>query len=97
MTRPRIMAEGEGQGAARRDVEFLVAGEPEVSVQHVQVGVAHAAPLDAHQYLGTLRHWTVDNGFDQRRPVGDEEAWLSCLFRYRGDVVSRQHRFGKRE
>src|SRR5260370_33756563 len=67
-----LVTEREGQGAARRDVEFFVAVEPEVSVLHVQVGVANTAALDSHQDLGALRQRAVDDGFDQRRPVGDE-------------------------
>src|SRR5215475_383523 len=67
-----LVAEREGQGAARRDVEPFVAGQPEVAVVYVQVGMAHAAALDSHQYLAALWVRAVDDSFGQRRPVGHQ-------------------------
>ena len=58
-----LMAEREGQRAARADVELLAVAEREIAVLHVQVGMAHAAALDAHQHLAAVRLRAVDDGF----------------------------------
>src|SRR5712671_1372224 len=67
-----LVAKGEGQGAALRDVELLVAAEPEVAVLDMQVGMAHAAALDPHQHLTAARLRAIGNGLAQGRPIGGE-------------------------
>src|SRR6202011_5363163 len=59
-------------GAARRNIQLLIAGQSEKAVLHVQVGVADAASLDSHQHFAAARLRAVDDGFGQRRPIGDE-------------------------
>src|SRR6202012_5779435 len=60
-----LMAERERQGHAARGVELLAAAEIGVAVLDVQVGMAQAAALDAHQDLASLRFWRVDDGLAQ--------------------------------
>ena len=43
-----LMTEREGQGASRADVKFLIAAEGEIAILQVQIGMAHAATLNAH-------------------------------------------------
>src|SRR5205807_10277998 len=66
-------------------VAAVLAAALEVSILHMQVGVTHAATLDAHYYLGAARFWTVDDGLGERRPVGGER--LADQLRH-GDIVS---------
>jgi len=56
-----LVAEREGQGAARSHVELLVVAEQEIAVLHVQVRMAHAAAMNADQNLGAGRFGAVDN------------------------------------
>ena len=42
------MTERERQGASGADVELLVAAEGEIAILQVQIGMAHAATLNAH-------------------------------------------------
>jgi hypothetical protein len=67
-----LVAEREGERAPRRYVELLVTGEPEEAVLYVQVGMAYAAPRNAHQDLRALRFRAIHDGLDERRPIGDE-------------------------
>src|SRR5260221_6566223 len=67
-----LVAERERQGSARRNIQLLVADQSEKAVLHVEVGVADAASLDSHQHFAAARLRAVDDGFDQRRPIGDE-------------------------
>ena len=50
-----LVAEREGQGAAAAHVELLVVAQQEIAVLHVQVGVAHAAAVNADEHLGAAR------------------------------------------
>ena len=50
-----------------RDVELLAVAEREIAVLHVQVGMADAAALDAHQHLAARGLGTVGDGLAQRR------------------------------
>jgi hypothetical protein len=67
-----LVAERERQRPPGRDIEPLVAGELEKAVLHVQVGMAHPAARDPHQYFGAAQCRAFHNGFAQRRPIGDE-------------------------
>ena len=49
-----LVAERERQRAALAHVELLAVAEREIAVLHVQVGMADAAALDAHQHLAAL-------------------------------------------
>ena len=66
------MAERERQRAAGGDVELLVVAEREIAVLQMQVGMAHAAALDAHEHFVAARRRAVDDGFAERFAVGDE-------------------------
>ena len=57
------MAERERQRAAGSYVELLAVAEQEISVLHMQIGMADAAARDAHQHLGPLRVRGLDRGF----------------------------------
>ena len=50
-----LVAKRERQRAARADVEPFVVAEHEIAVLHVQVGMADAAALNAHQYFVAFR------------------------------------------
>ena len=84
-----LVAEREWQRAARGDVELLVAAEREIAVLQMQVGMADAAALDAHQHFAAARGGAVDDGFAQRLPVGDER--LAVHFRHCGRLIRTIH------
>ena len=67
-----LVAERERQRHAARGVELLAAAEIGVAVLDVQIGVAEAAALDAHQHLAALRLRRVDDGLAQRRIEFDQ-------------------------
>src|SRR6202030_1320683 len=67
-----LMAERERQLAAGGDVEPFVVAEREIAVLQVQVGMAHAAALDAQEHFVAAGCRTVDEGFAERLAVGDE-------------------------
>src|SRR5215470_10506239 len=67
-----LVAEGEWERATRAHVELLVFAELEIAVLHVQVRMAHAAAVDAHEDLRALRLRTVRDGLAQRGGVGGE-------------------------
>ncbi len=67
-----LVSERERQRAVLGDVEPLVAAEQEIAVLQMQVGMAHAAALDAHQHFAAARRGAVDHGLAERLPVGDE-------------------------
>ncbi len=62
-----LVAEREGQRHAARGVELLAAAEIGIAVLDVQVGMAEAAALDAHQHFAASRLGRVDDGLAQRR------------------------------
>jgi hypothetical protein len=55
------VAEREGQRAAGTDIELLVAAELEIAVVDVQIGMAHAAALDADQDFAPSRLRAIDD------------------------------------
>ena len=67
-----LVAERERQRAAGAHVERLAVAEREIAVLHVQVGMADAAALDAHQHLGALRLRAIDDGLAERGFIGGE-------------------------
>jgi hypothetical protein len=67
-----LVPERERQRHASGGVELLAAAEIGIAVLDVQVGVAEAAALDAHQYFGALRLRRVDDGLAQRRVEFDQ-------------------------
>src|SRR5204863_2123453 len=58
-----LVAEGEGQGTERRDVELFLAAEAEVAVLQADVGMAHATAADPHQHLRAARFGRLGNRF----------------------------------
>ena len=66
------MTERERQGASGADVELLVAAEGEIAILQVQIGMAHAATLNAHQHFAAAWRWALDDGLAERLPVGGE-------------------------
>src|ERR1700722_1578327 len=67
-----LVAEGERQRTAGADVELLVGGELEEAVLDMQVRMADAAPLDAHQHFAALRLRAIDHGLAQGGALGNE-------------------------
>src|SRR5579875_3775229 len=53
------MPKGDRQGAAGGHIEPLVAAEGEITVLHVQIGMADAAALDAHKNFAAAGDRTV--------------------------------------
>src|SRR5580692_6523937 len=53
-------------------VEAFVGAEREIAVLQMQIRVAHAASLDAHQHFGTAWRRTIDHGLAKRLTVGDK-------------------------
>ena len=89
-----LMAESERQRAAGADVELPVGGELEEAVLDVQVGMADAAPLDAHQHFAARaaagnRPRSRTGGHHSRRATGG--AVWSCGRSFSGTIL-RRHR-----
>ena len=87
-----LVAKREGQGPSRADVELFIAAEREIAVLQVQIGMAYAATLDAHQHFAAAWRRAVDDGLAQRLPVGDER--LAMHLGHGGvlsDGVRRRH------
>ena len=72
-----LMTERERQGASGADVELLVAAEGEIAILQVQIGMAHAATLNAHQHFAAAWRWALDDGLAERLPVGGERLAAS--------------------
>src|SRR6185369_12655398 len=67
-----FMPEREGQGASGAHVELLAVAEHEIAVLHVQIGMADAAAMDAHQHFGAFGLRGLYHGLAQGRGIGGE-------------------------
>ena len=67
-----LMTKRERQAPARSDIEPFVAAEREIAVLHVQIGMAHATSLDAHQNFATARDGALDDGLAERFPISHQ-------------------------
>src|SRR5580692_4625740 len=66
------MAEREWQRTILRNVEPLVVAERKIAVLQMQVRMAHAAALDAHQHFAAARRRTIHDGLAERLAVSDQ-------------------------
>ena len=67
-----LVPERKRQRAAGGHVELFVATQREIAVLQMQVGMADAATLDAHQHFAAARRGAVHDGLAKRLPIGDE-------------------------
>ena len=94
-----LMAERERQRASRATSSFLSSAEREIAVLQVQVGMAHAATLNAHQHFvaaGCGQSTTVSQS---GVAVGDERLamqWSAPPLMRRRRPLSRAHRARER-
>ena len=67
-----LVPEREWQRAACGHVELFVPTQREVAVLQMQVGMAYAATLDAHQHFAAARRGAVHDRLAERLAVGNE-------------------------
>ena len=67
-----LVTERKRQRAIFGYVEALVGAEGEIAVLQMQIRVAYAAPLDAHQHFSAVRRRTIDHGLAKRLAVSDK-------------------------